>query len=69
MVIFTKFDGQIIKEHTDLSDMENTDKWGKARKKAEETFQKVYLPKVMVTKCPSKAYLQLEGRNGVHPLH
>ena len=66
VVIFTKFDGQIIKEHTDLCDMENKDNWDKARKKAEETFQIVYLPKVMDTKYPPKAYLQLEGRNGEH---
>ena len=69
MVIFTKFDGQIIKEHSDLSDMENTDKWDKARMKAEETFQIVYLPKVMDTKHPPKAYLRLEGRNGKYSLH
>ena len=49
--------------------MENTDKWDKARMKAEETFQIVYLPKVMDTKHPPKAYLRLEGRNGKYSLH
>ena len=66
MVIFTKFDGQIIKQHTDLSDTENIDEWDKARKKAEETFEIIYLPKVMDTKHPPKAYVRLQGRNGEH---
>ena len=68
MVIFTKFDGQLIKEYTDLSDIENTDKWDRARGCAEKAFQTVYLPKVMDTKYPPKAYLKLEGRNGEHAL-
>ena len=61
MVIFTKFDGQIIKEYTDLSDMENTDIWDRARENAKKTFQTVYLPKVFGTKYPPKAYVHLEG--------
>jgi hypothetical protein len=65
VVIFTKFDGQIIKEYTDLNDLENPDKWDKARQNAEKTFQTVYLPKVMDTKYPPKAYLQLEGTVGM----
>ena len=68
VVIFTKFDGQIIKQHTNLINMENTDEWDKARKKAEEAFQTIYLPKVMGTKYPPKAYLHLEGRDGEHSL-
>ena len=69
VVIFTKFDGQIIKEYTDLNDMENPDKWDEARENAERTFQTVYLPRVMDTKYPPKAYLQLEGRHGEYSLH
>ena len=65
MVIFTKFDGQIIKEYTDLNDLENPDKWDEARQNAEKTFQTIYLPKVMDTKYPPKAYLQLEGTVGM----
>ena len=68
VVIFTKFDGQIIKQHTDLGDTENTDEWAKARKKAEETFETIYLPKVMNTKYPPKAYVRLEGENGEYVL-
>lgn len=64
VAIFTKFDGQTIKEYTDLSDMgsEITDKWDKAREKAEKAFETVYLPKVLDTKHPPKAYVLLEGR-------
>ena len=68
MVIFTKFDGQIIKQHTDSSDTQNVDEWDKARKKAEETFETIYLPKVMNTKYPPKAYVRLEGENGEYVL-
>ncbi|KAF8628980.1 hypothetical protein AX14_011162 [Amanita brunnescens Koide BX004] len=60
VVIFTKFDGQIIKEYTDLSDVENTDRWQKAIENAENTFQTVYLPKVMDAKHPPMAYVQLQ---------
>jgi hypothetical protein len=66
VVIFTKFDGQIIKEYTKLSDIEMTDKWDRARDCADKTFQTVYLPKVMDAQHPPKAYLRLEGRNGEH---
>ncbi|KAF8692076.1 hypothetical protein AX14_002633 [Amanita brunnescens Koide BX004] len=61
VVIFTKFDGQINKEFADLSDMENTDdKFQKARENAENTFQRVYLPKVVNIPYPPKAYVRLE---------
>ncbi|KAF8715316.1 hypothetical protein AX14_012626, partial [Amanita brunnescens Koide BX004] len=61
VVIFTKFDGQIVQQSIDLDDMENDeDKWDLARKKADEAFQTVYLPKVLNTAYPPKAYLQLE---------
>ena len=69
VVIFTKFDGQIINEYTDLSDVENTDKWDRARKNAERAFQTVYLPKVFNTDHPPKAFVWLEGNNGEHSLH
>ena len=69
MVIFTKFDGQIINEYTDLSDVENTDKWDRARENAERAFQTVYLPKVFNTDHPPKAFVRLEGKNGEHFLH
>ncbi|KAF8711482.1 hypothetical protein AX14_013269, partial [Amanita brunnescens Koide BX004] len=60
VVVFTKFDGQIIKEYVDLSNVENTDKWEMARENAEKAFQTVYLPKVMDTKFPPKACVRLE---------
>ena len=66
VVIFTKFDGQIIKEYTNLSDIEMADKWNRARDYADKTFQTVYLPKVMDAQHPPKAYLRLEGRNDEH---
>ena len=63
VVVFTKFDGQIIQESGKLDDMDLDDavKWDKARCNAEITFQKVYLPKVFGTKYPPKAYVCLEG--------
>ena len=63
MVIFTKFDGQIASEFVDLTASNDEDKWERARKIAETTFQKVYLPKIMDTKYPPKAYVRLEGEN------
>jgi hypothetical protein len=62
VVVFTKFDGQIIQESGKLVDMEDdAAKWDKARENAEITFQRAYLPKVFDTKCPPKAHLCLEG--------
>ena len=63
MVIFTKFDGQIASEFVNFTDAKNEDKWERARKIAEDTFQKNYLPKVLNAKCPPKAYVKLEGEN------
>ncbi|KAF8737475.1 hypothetical protein AX14_012775 [Amanita brunnescens Koide BX004] len=61
VVVFTKFDGQILNEYINLNDIDNDeDKWGKARKNADETFQRVYLPKVLNTPCPPRAYVRLE---------
>ena len=63
VVIFTKFDGQIASEFVNFTDAKNEDKWERARKIAEDTFQKNYLPKVLNAKCPPKAYVKLEGEN------
>ena len=63
VVIFTKFDGQIASEFVNLTDTNDEDKWERAREIAEITFQKVYLPKVLDSKYPPKAYVQLEGEN------
>jgi hypothetical protein len=62
VVVFTKFDGQIVNESITLNDDDN--KWDKARKNADEMFQKVYLPKVLNSKYPPKGYVRLEGGNG-----
>ena len=66
MVVFTKFDGQIIQESGKLDDIEDDAvKWGTARKNAESTFQTVYLPKVLDTEYPPKAYVHLEGEDHI----
>ena len=62
VVVFTKFDGQIIQESGKLDDMpDDAVKWDKARVNAETTFQKVYLPRVFGTNYPPKAYVCLGG--------
>ena len=62
VVVFTKFDGQIIQECGKLNDIEDDGaKWGIAKKNAEITFQKTYLPKVMNAQYPPKAYVRLQG--------
>ena len=66
MTVFTKFDGQIIQEFGKLHDTDDDVKWDKARENAENTFQTVYLPKVMNTEHPPKAHVQLEGENDEH---
>ncbi|KAF8341094.1 hypothetical protein F5887DRAFT_888157, partial [Amanita rubescens] len=63
VVIFTKFDGQIATEFVNLPDAKDEDKWKRASEIAEITFQKVYLPKVLDTKYPPKAYVRLEGES------
>ena len=63
MVIFTKFDGQMASEFVNLTSARVEDKWERAREIAEITFQRVYLPKVLDTTYPAKAYVQLEGEN------
>ena len=65
MVVFTKFDGQIILESGKLYDIKDDSvKWDMARKNANITFQKAYLPKVLNAQYPPKAYVRLEGKNG-----
>ena len=61
VVVFTKFDGQIIQESGKLDDMDDAVKWDKAKENAEITFQRVYLPKVFETNHPPKAYVCLGG--------
>jgi hypothetical protein len=62
VTIFTKFDGQIIAEYVKLDDMESAqDKWEKARENAENTFQTIYLPRILDSKCPPKAHVRLQG--------
>jgi hypothetical protein len=61
VVVFTKFDGLIIQESGKLDDMDDVVKWDKAKKNAEITFQRVYLPKVLNTAHPPKAYVCLGG--------
>ena len=63
VVVFTKFDGQIIQESGKLDDMDEAVKWDKARFNAEITFQRVYLPQVFGTNYPPKAYVCLEGES------
>ena len=55
VVVFTKFDGQIIQEASKLDGMDDAVKWDKAKENAEITFQRVYLPKVLETNHPPKA--------------
>ena len=61
LVVFTKFDGQIIQEASKLDGMDDAVKWDKAKENAEITFQRVYLPKVLETNHPPKAYVCLGG--------
>ena len=63
MVVFTKFDGQIIQESGKLSNIEDDGaKWDMARKNAEITFERAYLPKILNSMHPPRAYVRLEGR-------
>ena len=61
VAVFTKLDGQIIQEAGKLGDMDDEVKWNKAIENAEITFQRYYLPKVLATKYPPKAYVCLQG--------
>ncbi|KAF8345164.1 hypothetical protein F5887DRAFT_960972 [Amanita rubescens] len=60
VVVFTKFDGQIVNEYVNMKDAENyEDKWDLARVKADDSFQRIYLPKVLDTEYPPKAFVRL----------
>lgn len=64
IVIFTKFDAQIIQEYVKLENIEGrSDRWEKARTHAENTYNEVYLSKVLNANFPPKAYVKLEGEN------
>ncbi|KAF8739396.1 hypothetical protein AX14_009768 [Amanita brunnescens Koide BX004] len=61
VVIFTKFDAQIIQESIKLNDLENFhDKWAKAREIADITFQSIYLARVLSAQHPPKSSVRLE---------
>jgi len=61
VVVFTKFDAQIIQEHIKLDRIENDDdRWDVARVNAEKTFQEHYLSLILGTKSAPKAYVKLE---------
>ena len=70
VAIFTKFDGQVlIQESETFGNIENDiTKWDMARESAEMIFQKTYLPKVLNTPNPPKAYVRLEGEEYEHSL-
>ena len=65
VVVFTKFDGQIIQEASKFNDMDDAVKWDKARENAETTFQMAYLPKVLATNYPPKSYVCLGGEGSL----
>ncbi|KAF8348552.1 hypothetical protein F5887DRAFT_1129560 [Amanita rubescens] len=61
VTVFTKFDGQIIHEYAKLNDIENgKNRWDMANINADKSFQEIYLPKVMSTQHPPKAYVRLQ---------
>ena len=67
VAIFTKCDGQIIQESLKLDDLNDSGvKWDKARENANVTFQRIYLPRVLHTLHPPKAYVQLQGEESEH---
>ena len=59
MVIFTKFDAQIIQEFMQLDNHE--DKQFKAREKADISFHSIYLARVLNTLHPPTTHVRLEG--------
>lgn len=67
VVIFTKFDAQIVQEYGNLNNvLDNNDRWKTARDNAENTFLQVYLPKVLNTDYPPKTFVRLEGKRNKH---
>ena len=63
MVIFTKFDAQII-QAMQLHNSE--DEWVKAREKADNSFRSIYLARVLDTRHPPKTYVRLESEESKH---
>jgi hypothetical protein len=62
VTVFTKFDGQIIHEYAKLYDIkDDKNRWDMANINADKSFQEIYLPKVMSTQHPPKAYVRLQG--------
>lgn len=66
LVIFTKFDAQIIQESVKMENENYQDKWAKARENADITFQSKYVARVLSTLHPPKAYVRLEGEGKKH---
>ena len=63
MVVFTKFDAQIIQEYVMLNNLENDeDQWAKAEENADIAFRNIYLARVLSTQHPPKAWVRLEGK-------
>ncbi|KAF8729090.1 hypothetical protein AX14_006458 [Amanita brunnescens Koide BX004] len=61
VVVFTKYDAQIIQESVKLNYLESfQDKWTKARENADVTFQRIYLAMVLSTQHPPRAHVRLE---------
>jgi hypothetical protein len=64
-----EYKGERAREFANLMDAKDEDKWERARKIAESTFQKDYLPRVLLgTKYPPKAHVKLKGENGQYSL-
>lgn len=67
VTVFTKFDGQIIHEYAKLNDIKDGKKrWDMASINADNSFQEIYLPKVMSTQYPPTAYVRLQGDTDEH---
>ena len=58
MVVFTKFDGLVVREYNELR-VQNKEA---ARENAEKTFQEHYLDQIMTIQNPPKAFVKLEGK-------
>ena len=64
MVIFTKFDAQIIQAMQFKHNHE--DEWVKARGEADNSFRSIYLARVLDTRHPPKTYVRLESEESKH---
>jgi hypothetical protein len=70
VVVFTKFDGQVIQEYGKLQchDMMDEVKWKVARENAEIIFQRSYLHTLLHTDHPPRVHVHLEGEDGKYLL-